>query len=158
MHEPKAHKKARLIKLLHIAKNQLMLDDAAYRTLLANVSGGKTSSKQMSVAELELALRGMKAQGFVVTTKAQAESGRQDIPVREAADGVDAQIKKIRALWLELHRLGAVRSPSELSLARFVSRMTGVDYQGWLSVDDASRVIEHLKKWKQRVTREGAGT
>ena len=155
MREPKAHKKARLIKLLHVAKNQLMLDDAAYRRLLANVSGGKTSSKQMSVAELELALRGMKAQGFVVTTKAQAESGRQDIPVREAADGVDAQIKKIRALWLELHRLGAVRSPSELSLARFVSRMTGVDYQGWLSVDDASRVIEHLKQWKKRVADKG---
>ena len=155
MREPKAHKKARLIKLLHVAKNQLMLDDAAYRRLLANVSGGKTSSKQMSVSELELALRGMKAQGFVVTTKAQAESGRQDIPVREAADGVDAQIKKIRALWLELHRLGAVRSPSELSLARFVSRMTGVDYQGWLSVDDASRVIEHLKQWKKRVADKG---
>jgi len=31
MREPKAHKKARLIKLLHVAKNQLMLDDAAYR-------------------------------------------------------------------------------------------------------------------------------
>ena len=155
MREPEAHKKARLIKLLHVAKNQLLLDDAAYRRLLANVSGGKTSSKQMSVAELELALRGMKAQGFVVTTKAQAESGRQDIPVREAADGVDAQIKKIRALWLELHRLGAVRSPSELSLARFVSRMTGVDYQGWLSVDDASRVIEHLKQWKKRVADKG---
>ena len=157
MREPKAHKKARLIKLLHVAKNQLMLDDAAYRRLLANVSGGKTSNK-LSLEELELALRGMKAMGFVVTTKAQAESGKPDIPVREAATGVDAQIKKIRALWLELHRLGAVRSPSELSLARFVSRMTGVDYQGWLSVDDASRVIEHLKKWKQRVTREGAGT
>lgn len=41
MREPKAHKKARLIKLLHVAKNQLMLDDAAYRRLLANVSGGK---------------------------------------------------------------------------------------------------------------------
>ena len=145
MREPKAHKKARLIKLLHVAKNQLMLDDAAYRRLLANVSGGKTSSKQMCVSELELALRGIKG-------------GKPDIPVREAAAGVDAQIKKIRALWLELHHLGAVRSPSELSLARFVSRMTGVDYQGWLSVDDASRVIEHLKKWKQRVTREGAGT
>ena len=155
MREPAAHKKARLIKLLHVAKNQLLLDDAAYRRLLANASGGKTSSKQMSVSELELALRGMKAQGFVVTTKAQAKSGRQDIPVREAAAGVDAQIKKIRALWLELHRLGAVRSPSELSLARFVSRMTGVDYQGWLSVDDASRVIEHLKQWKKRVADKG---
>lgn len=94
MREPKAQKKARLIKLLHIAKNQLMLDDAAYRRLLANVSGGKTSSTKLSLEELELALRGMKAMGFVVTTKAQAESGKPDIPVREAAAGVDAQIKK----------------------------------------------------------------
>ena len=63
MREPKAHKKARLITLLHVAKNQLMLDDAAYRRLLANVSGGKTSSTKLSLEELELALRGMKAMG-----------------------------------------------------------------------------------------------
>ena len=155
MREPAAHKKARLIKLLHVAKNQLMLDDAAYRRLLANVSGGKTSSTKLSLEELELALRGMRAMGFVVINRSQTESGRRDLPVREAADGVDAQIKKIRALWLELHRLGAVRNPSELSLARFVSRMTGVDYHGWLGVDTASRVIEHLKKWKRRVEHEG---
>ncbi|STZ83109.1 phage associated protein [Bergeriella denitrificans] len=61
------------------------------------------------------------------------------------------QVKKIRALWLELHRLGAVRNPSELALAKFVKRMTGVDYQGWLDVDNASKVIEHLKKWVLRV-------
>lgn len=150
MKETQAQKKARLIKLIHVGKTQLMLDDARYRTLLANVSRGKTSSKAMTVAELEAVVRQLKAMGFVVTTKAQAKNRKADLPVRNGNDLMAGQIKKIRALWLELHGLGVVKSPSELSLARFVKRMTGIDYHGWLDADTASRVIEHLKKWKKR--------
>ena len=76
MKETAAHKKARLIRLLHVAKSQLQMDDAAYRTLLANASRGKTSSKAMGADELETALRMMKAQGFVVTLR-QPENGPQ---------------------------------------------------------------------------------
>ena len=143
--ETTAQKKARLVRLLHVAKGQLQMDDAAYRTLLANASRGKTSSKAMSLGELETALRMMKAQGFVVTLK-PSESGKKDLPVRDYG----AQVVMIRGLWLELHQMGAVRSPSESSLAKFVKRMTGVDYHGWLDTDNASRVIEHLKQWKIR--------
>lgn len=157
MKETAAQKKARLIRLIHVAKGQLMLADTDYRTLLANASRGKTSSKALTVAELETVLRQMKAQGFVVTGKAKPAAGRRDLPVRDAAAGVDGQIKKIRALWLELHRLGAVRSPTEAALAKFCKRMTGVDYHGWLGTDKASDVIEHLKKWKQRVEEKQYG-
>ncbi|MFC3874891.1 gp16 family protein [Neisseria musculi] len=147
MKETQAQKKACLIKLIHVGKSRLMMSDNDYRTLLANASGGKTSSKALSVAELEQVLRAMKAQGFVVATKAQRKQGKPDIAVRDHG----RQTAKIRALWLELHRLGAVRSPSELGLARFVKRMTGVDYHGWLDTDNASKVIEHLKQWVLRV-------
>lgn len=153
MRETAAQKKARLIKLIHVAKGQLMMADNDYRTLLANASRGKTSSKALTVAELEAVLRHMQALGFVVTGKAKPAAGRRDLPVRDAAAGVDGQIKKIRALWLELHRLGAVRSPTEAALAKFCKRMTGVDYHGWLGTDKASDVIEHLKQWQQRVER-----
>lgn len=145
-------KKQRLIRLLHVAKSQLMMADSDYRALLANLSCGKTSSTKLTLAELELAVQAMKARGFVVTTK-QNSAAKPDIKVRSAHKAVDAQIKKIRALWLELHELGEVRSPSELSLAKFVKRMTGVDYHGWLDGDNASKVIEHLKKWRQRAAR-----
>ena len=153
MRETAAQKKARLIKLIHVAKGQLMMADNDYRTLLANASRGKTSSKALTVAELEAVLRHMQALGFVVTGKAKPAAGRRDLPVRDAAAGVDGQIKKIRALWLELHRLGAVRSLNEAALAKFCKRMTGVDYHGWLGTDKASDVIEHLKQWQQRVER-----
>ena len=143
--ETTAQKKARLVRLLHVAKGQLQMDDAAYRTLLANASRGKTSSKAMNLTELETALRMMKAQGFVVTLK-PSESGKKDLPVRDYG----AQVAMIRGLWLELHQMGAVRSPSEISLARFVKRMTGTDHHGWLDADNASKVIEQLKQWQQR--------
>lgn len=149
--ETAVQKKQRLIRLLHVAKSQLMMDDGEYRKLLANVSCGKTSSTKLSLDELELAVRAVKARGFVVTTKAQQRSGVADIPV---FDDARAQMKMIRGLWLELYKMGAVRSASELSLARFAKRMTGVDYHGWLDVDNASRLIEHLKEWQKRAMRK----
>lgn len=150
MNETAAQKKARLIKLIHIAKGQLMMTDADYRALLANASHGKTGSKALGVAELETVLRQMKAMGFTVMTKARA-GGKPDWPVRDAAAGVDGQIKKIRSLWLTLHGLGAVRSPTEAALAKFCKRVTGVDYHGWLDTEQASLVIERLKQWQRRV-------
>ena len=148
MKETHAQKKRRLIKLIHVAKGQLMLADGDYRALLANASCGKTSSTKLSVDELDTVLRQLKARGFVVTTKAQAAHGKADIPVHDGRD----QIEMIRGLWLELHRLGAVRDPSERALAKFVQRHTGIAYQGWLGIDNAIKIIEHLKKWKQRVS------
>lgn len=65
-----------------------------------------------------------------------------------------AKLKKIRALWLELHGIGAVKNPSELALGRFVKRMVGVDYHGWLDIDNAQKVIEHLKQWLLREERK----
>ncbi|HFC8543206.1 TPA: gp16 family protein [Neisseria weaveri] len=151
--ETAQQKKQRLIRLLHVAKTQLMMADSDYRALLANLSCGKTSSTKLTLSELELAVQAMKARGFVITTKAQAAE-KEDLKVRPAHKAVDAQIKKIRALWLALHDLGEVRSPSELSLAKFVKRMTGVDYHGWLDSDNASKVIEHLKEWEKRALRK----
>lgn len=151
--ETAQQKKQRLIRLLHVAKTQLMMADSDYRALLANLSCGKTSSTKLTLSELELAVQAMKARGFVITTKAQA-AGKEDLKVRPAHKALDAQIKKIRALWLALHDLGEVRSPSELSLAKFVKRMTGVDYHGWLDSDNASKVIEHLKEWEKRALKK----
>lgn len=61
--------KPRLIRLIHIAKQQVGMSDNDYRALLANVSRGKTSSKDLTAEQLETVLRHMKAQGFVATVK-----------------------------------------------------------------------------------------
>ena len=99
--ETNTQRKAHLIRLIHIGKNEIKMPESEYRTLIANVSQGKTSSKLLNVAQLETVLQHMKAQGFqvaVATTGGQVSQQDQS-----------AQQRKIRSLWLELHEMGVVR-------------------------------------------------
>ena len=141
-----AQKKAKLVRLLHVAKGQLMLDDSAYRTLLANASRGKTSSKDMNLPQLEAALKAMQAQGFVMTTPKRQASPRPDLPIYHT----DGPSQMIRGLWIELHCMGVVRDSSERALNNYVKKMTGIAHYGWLDTAKAGRVIEMLKQWRQR--------
>lgn len=129
---------ADLIRLIHVAKRELALDDDTYRAALFTATG-KNSAKGMTVPELEKALEHLKRRGFQV---------RRTAGSRPQAD--DAQSKKIRALWLEMHAQGIVKRGEESAMAAYVKRITGIDALQWLSTDQASQVIESLKKWQSR--------
>lgn len=133
----------RYIKLIHVARRELRMDGDTYRMMLAGMKGleGATSTADLSVPNLLKVLEQLKLRGFKVRpSKAQN---------RSLAD--DNQSKKIRALWLMLHDIGAVRDPSEEALTKFVLSMTHVSALQWLSTAQASRVIENLKQWMGRV-------
>ncbi|SED48177.1 gp16 family protein [Pseudomonas anguilliseptica] len=140
----KADNRLRLIKLIHVARRELCMDDDTYRLLLKGMKGldGATSTANLSVPSLYRVLEQLKQRGFKV------RPSKKQRPL-----AADEQSKKIRALWLTLHGVGEVRDPSEEALAKFVLKMTGVQALQWLSSDQASRVIENLKKWQLRVTR-----
>jgi phage gp16-like protein len=144
---PSNPERTRLIKLIHVARRELGMDDETYRLMLANTKGlgGATSSAVLSVPKLLLVLEQLKQRGFKVRPNKKAK--------RPIAD--DDQSKKIRALWLVLHEMGAVRDPSEAALVKFVRGMTKVAALQWLSVAQASQVIENLKQWQQRVAAKG---
>ena len=57
----------------------------------------------------------------------------------------------IRGLWIELHEFGAVRDSSELAMCAYVKRITRKDHPKFLDIDQASDIIEQLKKWRDRV-------
>ncbi len=141
---PSNPNRARLIKLIHVARRDLQMDDDTYRLMLAGMKGldGATSTADLSVPNLYRVLEQLKAKGFKV------RPSKKQRPL-----AADDQSKKIRALWLALHEQGEVRDPSEEALAKFVMKMTGVQALQWLSGDQASQVIENLKKWQRRVTR-----
>ncbi len=142
------NRKNKLKQLIHVGKNQLGLDEGTYRQILTNKTG-KNSTKTMTITELELVLKHLKSKGFTVTptdkTKDRAGKLKQ-------AD--DPQSKKIRALWLELYNLGAVRNPSERALAKYIERQTGASALQFLRTATASRVIEAMKQWKLRVEKQ----
>ncbi len=139
----KTDPRQKLVRLIHVAKRDLNMDDDVYRAILLKI--GKTeSSSKMTVPELERTLEHMKRCGFKVRSKIS-----KNVKSRPLAD--DAESKKIRALWIFLHEMGLVRNSSEAALAAYVKRMTGVETLQWLDREQAKSMIESLKKWAMRV-------
>ncbi len=127
-----------LITLIHVAKNELDLDEDTYRSVVEQVTGQR-SLKDLSIDQLNAVLNRLKASGFVVKPK--------DTSLKQADDG---QSRMIRHLWLLLHAAGEVRNPSELALAKYVERQVRVSALQFLSTEKASKVIERLKQWCDR--------
>lgn len=146
----KQDERNRLIKLIHVGRRELGMDDESYRAMLSNIPRleGATSSKDLSVPNLKVVLEVLKSKGFKVVPNPKKATKTTPKTVKKMAD--DAQSKLIRHLWLELHNKGAVRDPSETALTRFVANRVQVEALQWLSTAQASRVIEHLKKWLKR--------
>lgn len=135
----------RLIKLIHVARRELGMDDDSYRLMLSTIPQlkGKSSAKDCTVAQLETIVDQLKRRGFKVRAKTKQ---------RRQAD--DRQSRLIRHLWLELHNDGVVRDSSEGALASYIKRLTGVEDLHWLSTHQASQIIESLKKWQQRTSKK----
>ena len=125
---------------IHVAKKQLGMDDEAYRTMLWSVARVR-SARDLDHAGRKTVLDHLKACGFK----------------RHSPKARDPQSRKIRALWLDLKDLGELRDASEEALNSFVSRLTGARALQWLSSDQASNVIEHLKAWTRRVQKASIG-
>ena len=135
----KFNKKTNLIKLIHVAKSKLGLDDDVYRDILESTTG-KTSSKLLTPAQLEAVLDRLKQLGFEV------ESNKTG--VKNLAS--DAQSKLIRHLWLQLYHAGQVKNGSEKALAKFIENRVKVSALQFLSSESADMVINHLRQWCKR--------
>lgn len=136
---PKFNKKLNLIKLIHVAKTKLGLDDEIYRDILKSTTG-KDSSKLLTPAQLEAVLDRLKQLGFTV------ESNKTG--VKNLAS--DAQSKLIRHLWLQLYHAGQVKNGSEKALAKFIENRVKVSALQFLSTESADMVINHLRQWCKR--------
>ena len=133
------NKKANLIRLIHIAKQQVGMSEGEYRTLLATVSRGKTNSKDLTAEQLETVLRHMKAQGFEVS---------QSPSRAEEWQGFATQYDKLRDLWKKLYAEGKVRHNTDHALHSFCAKHGGETWRENGNIQ--SRLIERLKNWLSR--------
>lgn len=138
----------RLIKLIHVARRELHMDDDTYRLMLAGMSGlgGATSTANLSVPNLLRVLEQLKAKGFTVRPNSKGKR----------AMAADPWSRKIRSLWLTLRDRGELRDASEEALVKFVQGQTGAKALQWLDAKQAHQVIESLKGWLARTEQEGA--
>ena len=142
-----------LIRLIHVAKRELKLDDASYRHALAEAANGKESSAKMTIKELEAVLELFKAAGF----KRKLNNKRRLSPPTGSRVRT-AEATMVRAVWITMSKQGFLRDGSETALNSYVKRMTvklnngiGVDEVQWLNEHLAYKVLEALKNWHRRL-------
>ncbi|BBQ83913.1 gp16 family protein [Kluyvera cryocrescens] len=135
--------RANTIKLIHVARRTLGLDDETYRVFLSTVVPGKSSCRDMSSAQLQAVLDALKERGFKpVSSKPKAPSGIAG---------------KIRAVWFTMFNQGFVTSNDTAAIDAYVKRITrqqnggeGVAKLNWLRDEKARTVLESLKRWHMR--------
>lgn len=128
----------REIRLIHVAKRELQLDDDTYRSMLWSIARVK-SSKDLDFTGRKKVLDHLKARGFKV----------KNSPANKNA--TDAEYRKVRALWKELHAAGAVEHDTDEAVRAYVKRMTKKEDFKFLNSWQARTVIEGLKKWIKRL-------
>jgi len=132
--------------LLAIAKKKLGWDDEFYRDVFlvkhgAKEKNGRVSASTLSIGQLHQALEDMKAHGFKPMQKKKP---------RSQTDFRTARIKKITAIWLQLHKEHIVRDPSDTAMQRWCMSQTKKARLDWATSNDLNNCIEALKLWATR--------
>ncbi len=121
---------------IHVAKKQLALDEDDYRQIMLDATG-RSSAADCTDAELERVIRVFEGKGFKpLPAKGAAAAAR---PAQHPV------ARKARALWISLHHLGAVRSPSEQALEAFAKRQLKCERLVWADQRQGYKLIEALK-------------
>lgn len=125
-----------LLASVHIARKDLGLDEETYRAVLEQVSGGRDSAAHLTDEELGAVLDHFRARGWSPAKKRFSSK---------------PHVRKVWALWGQMHRDGLVHGELRPALRAFVKRMTGITDPEWLDPAQARTVIEALKQWRSRV-------
>lgn len=135
------------IRLIHVAKNQLGMDDAAYRAMLARVTGVRSA---MDLGE----------QAFVAVMAEFERCGfvRAPVPVRQATNAHD---RPAEAQWRGIETLARKVGFRGMLDPRFIGWMTAiakVSHPQFLDANGARSVIAALTNWSQRAASGSCGS
>ena len=129
------------VAIIHVAKNQLKLDDEGYRAILRHI-GGVESSKDLDPIGFELVMQYMIALGFKSDFSKTFYGHRPGM-------ATPAQINLIRKLWGEFTE----RAGTDLTLGKWLSRTFKVSALRFVTSDQAPKIITALKAMKARQPR-----
>lgn len=94
-----ADQRANLIKIIHVAKRELAMEDDAYRAMLTNIPEleGVTSTAKLAVPKLKVVLEALKQRGFKVRPKGKSKGKPHNFDAR-----MPEEITKIEALLADM--------------------------------------------------------
>lgn len=134
------------ITILHVAKAKLGLDEDTYRDAL-EANAGVRSAKNMNYGGFLRVMKHFEKAGFKVQSlKLKAERKSKTRP----GMATDAQIKKIKAVWLTLAGSYYTRGQEWRALRGFLKKRFRVEHENFLNLETAGKVIEAIKNIGQR--------
>ena len=140
---------AREIRLIQMGRSQLKLDDDTYRQMLANLCGGKTSSKALTAQERQRVLAHLKSRGLLIK---RMGDGQTHDPGRRAP-----QMRKLGAMWYLRAAGGVVDRPAnaeacDAAIETWAKRqLPELDAIRFADGQQMSKLIEEIKAWGRRV-------
>lgn len=130
------------ISLIHVAKNQLGLDEKTYRAVLGQ-AGLKSSKEITHVDQFNLIMANMKTLGFQKGAATRRPQWKDDF--WRCSDRKRAQIE---VLWSNM-----ARTPTPEALRKMIARIIHIDHPAWIDDDQVTKVIIALKA----MTRQAGG-
>lgn len=155
-----AEERKRLIKLIHIAKSQLGLDEESYRELLQECAGVE-SSKDLDTMGFKAVMAELERLGFRVGT---GKTGGKSLSpkTRHLADGERKPSAVLVAIWIEMGKAGVIEDASHEALQTFVLKQInskqvvfpGVDPLDTLTPAQVNACRKGLETWRDRELQE----
>lgn len=114
--------RSKLIKVIHVARRELGMEDETYRLMLVNLPAlkGKTSTAELSAQQLGTVLDALKGKGFKVKSKKSAGK-----PHNFESQSMPLMITKVEALLADMKLPWAYADAIAL-------RMFGVEKCAWI--------------------------
>jgi phage gp16-like protein len=142
------------IKLIHIGRTALQMDEDSYRALIASKGNGATSSKSLTAPQRQAVLAHMKACGF----KPKAQPG--SAAARANGWARSPEVTKLRALWWALADAQAVTRPEShqacddainaWAVRQLSTAAVPLEALRFASSEQMQALIEALKQWARR--------
>jgi phage gp16-like protein len=134
----------KLIQLVHVGAAKLFPGDDAARRAWQRERTRHESCAAMTIADLENLVAELRRKGALQPKRQYSPARRKPLQ------------SKITAIWIGMGRDGLIRDASEKSLMTWCRRQTGKHSIDWLTNDEASQLLEALKKWRSRMIKEAS--
>ncbi|QFU23766.1 regulatory protein GemA [Shewanella eurypsychrophilus] len=139
------------IKMIHIGKRQLKIDEQSYRANLLLLTG-KRSCLDMEILDLVKVLEFLKSKGFKFKAGKATKSAKRAAPT---------QLDKLRYIWITMNKQDFLKDGSDNALNNWsmgqtkrLNDGTAIAKLEWLQPNMLNALIEQLKNWHIRMLNE----
>jgi phage gp16-like protein len=141
------------IKMVHVLKGALKMDDETYRAMLAGYNGA-ASSKDLTFEQAKDLIDRMEVNAVNAGLWEKKPGQTHSAMINRPGYATWQQIKKIYALWNSVSRQPDAASRKK-ALNTFLSNHFGISFVDWLPSEMVGKVIRTLEAMRAQEQKKG---